>query len=130
MDFGVMMFPTEYSIAPGELAALVEQRGYESLFFPEHTHIPASRRPPPPPSDCGHRGDGQPRHRRFETLRNHARARRGDAGHLDPGGRQLPRPLRRLRRDLVAPEAAAPAASTDPQPGARRPNSGSITSTG
>jgi probable F420-dependent oxidoreductase len=43
MDFGVMMFPTEYSVAPGELAVMVEQRGYESLFFPEHTHIPASR---------------------------------------------------------------------------------------
>jgi probable F420-dependent oxidoreductase len=48
MDFGVMMFPTEYSVAPGELAKLVEQRGYESLFFPEHTHIPASRETPYP----------------------------------------------------------------------------------
>jgi probable F420-dependent oxidoreductase len=48
MSFGVMMFPTEYSVAPGELAAMVEQRGYESLFFPEHTHIPASRRTPYP----------------------------------------------------------------------------------
>src|SRR5580658_7054793 len=48
MDFGVMMFPTEYSIGPSELARIVEQRGYESLFFPEHTHIPASRRTPYP----------------------------------------------------------------------------------
>jgi probable F420-dependent oxidoreductase len=48
MDFGVMMFPTEYSVAPAELAAMVEQRGYESLFFPEHTHIPASRITPYP----------------------------------------------------------------------------------
>ena len=48
MDFGVMMFPTDYSVAPGELATMVEQRGYESLFFPEHTHIPASRRTPYP----------------------------------------------------------------------------------
>jgi alkanesulfonate monooxygenase SsuD/methylene tetrahydromethanopterin reductase-like flavin-dependent oxidoreductase (luciferase family) len=48
MDFGVMMFPTEYSLAPGELAKTVEQRGYESLFFPEHTHIPASRHTPYP----------------------------------------------------------------------------------
>jgi len=44
MDFGVMMFPTEYSVGPGELAQIVEQRGFESLFFPEHTHIPATRR--------------------------------------------------------------------------------------
>jgi probable F420-dependent oxidoreductase len=43
-----MMFPTEYSVAPQELAAMVEQRGYESLFFPEHTHIPASRATPYP----------------------------------------------------------------------------------
>jgi alkanesulfonate monooxygenase SsuD/methylene tetrahydromethanopterin reductase-like flavin-dependent oxidoreductase (luciferase family) len=48
MDFGVMMFPTEYSVGPAELAAMVEQRGYESLFFPEHTHIPVSRRTPYP----------------------------------------------------------------------------------
>jgi probable F420-dependent oxidoreductase len=48
MDFGVMMFPTEYSVAPDELAVMVEQRGYESLFFPEHTHIPASRATPYP----------------------------------------------------------------------------------
>ena len=48
MDFGVMMFPTEYSVAPDELAAMVEQRGYESLFFTEHTHIPASRATPYP----------------------------------------------------------------------------------
>jgi probable F420-dependent oxidoreductase len=48
MDFGVMIFPTEYSIAPAELAVILEQRGYESLFFPEHTHIPASRHTPYP----------------------------------------------------------------------------------
>jgi probable F420-dependent oxidoreductase len=48
MDFGVMMFPTEYSVGPHELAEMVEQRGYESLFFPEHTHIPASRATPYP----------------------------------------------------------------------------------
>ncbi len=48
MDFGVMMFPTAYSVGPGELAQMVEQRGFESLFFPEHTHIPASRHTPYP----------------------------------------------------------------------------------
>ena len=48
MNFGVLMFPTEYTVAPGELASMVEQRGYESLFFPEHTHIPASRVTPYP----------------------------------------------------------------------------------
>ena len=46
MDYGVAMFPTEYAIAPDALAPLAEERGFESLFFPEHTHIPASRETP------------------------------------------------------------------------------------
>ena len=48
MKFGLTMFPTEYSIAPAELARAVEERGFESLLFPEHTHIPTSRRTPWP----------------------------------------------------------------------------------
>ena len=48
MHFGVTMFPTEYAIAPAELARALEERGFESLWFPEHTHIPASRRSPYP----------------------------------------------------------------------------------
>ncbi|MFQ5860052.1 MAG: LLM class F420-dependent oxidoreductase [Dehalococcoidia bacterium] len=48
MKFGVCMFPTDYSIGPAELARAVEERGLESLFFPEHTHIPTSRRTPWP----------------------------------------------------------------------------------
>jgi probable F420-dependent oxidoreductase len=43
MDIGVAFFPTHDAIDPGALAGLVEERGLESLFFPEHTHIPASR---------------------------------------------------------------------------------------
>src|SRR5437764_10011470 len=42
------MFPTDYAVDPDELARLVEERGFESLFFPEHTHIPASRETPYP----------------------------------------------------------------------------------
>jgi probable F420-dependent oxidoreductase len=48
MDFGVMMFPTDEAVAPDELARMVEERGFESLLFPEHTHIPASRETPYP----------------------------------------------------------------------------------
>jgi probable F420-dependent oxidoreductase len=48
MLFGVSTFPTDESIDPVELARMVEERGFESLFFPEHTHIPASRRTPYP----------------------------------------------------------------------------------
>src|SRR5918912_2254477 len=43
-----MMFPTDYSIDPVELGRIAEEHGFESLFFPEHTHIPASRRTPYP----------------------------------------------------------------------------------
>ena len=48
MDFGVGCFPTHDGMDPGAFARLVEQRGHESLFFPEHTHIPASRETPYP----------------------------------------------------------------------------------
>ncbi|HEX6382174.1 MAG TPA: LLM class flavin-dependent oxidoreductase, partial [Acidimicrobiia bacterium] len=48
MHYGVSMFPTRYSIGPAELARAVEERGFESLFFPEHTHIPTSRLSPWP----------------------------------------------------------------------------------
>lgn len=40
MKFGVHIFPTQHSIQPGELARACEERGVESLWFSEHTHIP------------------------------------------------------------------------------------------
>ena len=43
METGVYMFPTDYSIPPDDLAREVESRGFGSLWFPEHTHIPAER---------------------------------------------------------------------------------------
>jgi probable F420-dependent oxidoreductase len=43
VKFGLVIFPTDYSIAPDALARMAEERGFESLFFPEHTHIPVSR---------------------------------------------------------------------------------------
>jgi probable F420-dependent oxidoreductase len=48
MNFGVYMFPTEYAINVVELGRALEERGFESLFVPEHTHIPTSRRSPWP----------------------------------------------------------------------------------
>ena len=48
MDIGITIFPTDYSIRIDELAREAEARGFESLFVPEHTHIPASRRSPWP----------------------------------------------------------------------------------
>jgi len=48
MDFGVGYFPTRDGLSPGAIARLVEERGHESLFFAEHTHIPARRESPWP----------------------------------------------------------------------------------
>ena len=48
MKYGVCIFPTAYSIQPAELAVALEERGFESLWVPEHTHIPASRKSPWP----------------------------------------------------------------------------------
>ena len=48
MHVGVHMFPTEYAIDVPELAREAERRGFESLFLPEHTHIPTSRKSPWP----------------------------------------------------------------------------------
>jgi probable F420-dependent oxidoreductase len=42
MQFGVHAFPTQYSFQPDELARAVEDRGLDSLWFSEHTHIPIS----------------------------------------------------------------------------------------
>ena len=43
MKFGVAMFMTDYSMAPHDLAVAVEERGLESLWAPEHSHIPIPR---------------------------------------------------------------------------------------
>ena len=48
MRYGIAMFPTDYAVEPGALARMVEERGFESLFFPEHTHIPVDRTTPYP----------------------------------------------------------------------------------
>ncbi len=48
MNFGVAIFPTEDVQDPPEIARMAEERGFESLLFPEHTHIPASRESPWP----------------------------------------------------------------------------------
>lgn len=47
-EFGVQIFPTDQTIQPIPLAKAVEERGLDSLFFPEHTHIPTARTTPFP----------------------------------------------------------------------------------
>ena len=44
MKLGVFIFATDYAMRVDEVARAAEERGFESLFVPEHTHIPASRR--------------------------------------------------------------------------------------
>jgi len=48
MEFGLTMFATDFAMRPDELAREVEARGFDSLWLPEHTHIPTSRRSPWP----------------------------------------------------------------------------------
>ena len=48
MEFGAAMFFTDYSMAPGDLGRALEERGFESLWAPEHSHIPMSRTSPFP----------------------------------------------------------------------------------
>jgi len=50
--YGVTMFATDRSMDVVELAREAEARGFESLFLPEHTHIPVSRRTPPPTGEA------------------------------------------------------------------------------
>jgi probable F420-dependent oxidoreductase len=49
MKYGLTFFPTDYSIHPAELAAAAEERGFESVWFAEHSHIPVSPATPGPP---------------------------------------------------------------------------------
>ena len=46
MKYGVFIFPTDTAIRPDNLAREVEARGFDSLWFPEHSHIPTSRETP------------------------------------------------------------------------------------
>ena len=48
MDVGLAHFLTDYGMQPAELGRMTEERGFESLLLPEHTHIPVSRQTPYP----------------------------------------------------------------------------------
>ena len=58
--FGLMIFPTDYALDPVVLGKEAEAFGFESLFFPEHTHIPVSRKSPWPGGDDSQKNAGQP----------------------------------------------------------------------
>ncbi|MGR9091854.1 MAG: LLM class F420-dependent oxidoreductase [Gammaproteobacteria bacterium] len=62
MKFATMLYSTDEAMRPDEFAVATEERGFESVWFPEHTHIPASRRTPFPgggdlPHDYWHMHD-------------------------------------------------------------------------
>src|SRR5258707_10726638 len=44
MEFGASIFFTDYSITPAELAVAMEERGFDSVWAAEHSHIPVPRR--------------------------------------------------------------------------------------
>lgn len=48
LKFGVSMFFTDYSMGPGELGVALEERGFESVWAPEHSNIPLTRKSPFP----------------------------------------------------------------------------------
>jgi probable F420-dependent oxidoreductase len=48
VEFGISFFATDETFEPAEMGTMVEERGFESLFVAEHTHIPASRETPYP----------------------------------------------------------------------------------
>src|SRR5215472_15650647 len=48
MQFGASIFFTDYSITPAALAVAMEERGFDSLWAAEHSHIPVPRRTPAP----------------------------------------------------------------------------------
>lgn len=52
MKIGVTIHATDRAMPPHELAKEAEARGFHSLYVPEHTHIPTSRRTPPPTGDA------------------------------------------------------------------------------
>src|SRR6184192_3464598 len=102
MDYGVVMFATEYAIPPDELARALEERGFESVWFPEHTHIPAKRRSPWPgggdlPRDYWSSYDpfithgGGRAHAAPQARHRHLPGRQARSDHHGQGGRD-PRP--------------------------------------
>ena len=52
MRYGVTIFATDQAMPADEVAGEAEARGFDSLYLPEHTHIPVSRRTPPPTGDA------------------------------------------------------------------------------
>jgi probable F420-dependent oxidoreductase len=61
MDVGASIFFTDYSITPAELGVALEERGFESVWAAEHSHIPVPRKTPPP-------GGGELQKRYYDVM--------------------------------------------------------------
>ncbi|HWB48569.1 MAG TPA: LLM class F420-dependent oxidoreductase [Stellaceae bacterium] len=61
MEFGCTIFFTDYSITPAELAVAMEERGLDSVWVAEHSHIPVPRKTPPP-------GGGELQKRYYDVM--------------------------------------------------------------
>ena len=87
MHVGIAMFATDYSMAPTELAQALEERGFESYWLPEHSHIPLTRKSPFPQG-----GDLPPQ---ILELVLHGRLARGDRAAASLAYRRCEDTLRR-----------------------------------
>ena len=110
VQFGLSMFITDETIAPVALGRAAEDAGFDSIFVPEHTHIPASRESRWPgggelPREYSHTLDPfvvaqrDRRHDRAPARRHRHRAdHRARPDHARPGGGLARPPLRRALR--------------------------------
>ena len=72
MQIGLFAFSTDYSMPIDQLAMGAEERGFDSIWLPEHTHIPAPRETPYPA------GENCPKNTRTPSIRSwHLELRRG-----------------------------------------------------
>ena len=103
MRLGVTVFLTDLSINPVRLAREVEARGFHSMYFPEHTHIPVARETPHPVEGTDRRAG------RAQAVRPHRRVRRRvDADRLvrvQGGAAAVARGVRRRRSGPDSAEA-------------------------
>ena len=110
MRFGVTIFATDQSMAVVELARAAEERGFDSLWIPEHTHIPTSRRTPPPTGDA----ELAEEYKRSVDPLVALAAAASVTDHDPPGHR---RPAARPARAASSPPRRSPRCRTSPAAG-------------
>ena len=131
MRYGVTVMLTDKSIGIVELAQAVEERGLDSIWLPEHTHIPTSRLTPPPTGDDG-AGRGVHAQRRPVHQPRCRRGRDHDGCVSAPASRCPPSANRSSRRRRWPPWTSCPAAASCSAPDSagtstRWPTTASIT---